>query len=52
PCCGMPTYGMGNLLEKGLGETWKSKEFQYFREHHNRICGKCDLWRVKCQLYE
>jgi MoaA/NifB/PqqE/SkfB family radical SAM enzyme len=52
PCCGMPTYGMGNLLEKGLGEIWKSKEFQYFREHHNRICGKCDLWRVKCQLYE
>jgi MoaA/NifB/PqqE/SkfB family radical SAM enzyme len=52
PCCGMPTYGMGNLLEKGLGEIWKSKEYQYFREHHNRICGKCDLWRVKCQLYE
>jgi MoaA/NifB/PqqE/SkfB family radical SAM enzyme len=52
PCCGMPTYGMGNLLEKGLGEIWKSKEFKYFREHHNRICGKCDLWRVKCQLYE
>ena len=52
PCCGMPTYSVGNLLEKGLGEIWKSKEFQYFREHHNRICGKCDLWRVKCQLYE
>ncbi|MBW1853597.1 MAG: radical SAM protein [Deltaproteobacteria bacterium] len=52
PCCGMPTYGMGNILEKGLGEIWKSKEYQYFREHHNLICGKCDLWRVKCQLYE
>lgn len=46
PCCGMPMYSLGNLLEKGLGEIWKSKEFHYFREHHSRICGKCDLWRV------
>ena len=45
-CCGMPGYGLGNILEKGLGEIWKSKEFQYFREHHNRICGRCDLWRI------
>ena len=52
PCCGMPTYSVGNLLEKGLEEIWKSKEFQYFREHHNRICGKCDLWQVKYRLHE
>ena len=46
PCCGMPGYGLGNILEKGLGEIWKTKEFQYFREHHKRICGKCDLWKI------
>lgn len=52
PCCGMPKYGLGNLFEKELREIWKSKEFEDFREHHNRICGRCDLWRVKYQLYE
>jgi MoaA/NifB/PqqE/SkfB family radical SAM enzyme len=52
PCCGMPMYSVGNLLEKGLGEIWKSKEFQSFREHHKRICGRCDLWQVKHQLHE
>jgi len=52
PCCGMPKYRVGNLLEKGLGEIWKSEAFQYFREHHHRICGGCDLWRVTNHPYE
>ena len=47
PCCGMPKYRLGNLLEKGLGEIWRGKEFEYFREHHNQICGRCDLWKVR-----
>ena len=51
PCCGMPKYSVGNLLEKELGEIWRGKEFQYFREHHNLICGRCDLWRVTNKLY-
>ncbi|MBW1855197.1 MAG: SPASM domain-containing protein [Deltaproteobacteria bacterium] len=46
PCCGMPGYKVGNLLEKSLGEIWKSKEFYHFREHDNKICGRCDLWRI------
>jgi len=52
PCCGMPKYRVGNLLEKELGEIWTGKEFQHFREHHNQICGKCDLWRVANQFHE
>ncbi len=48
PCCSMPGYKVGNLLEKGLGEIWKSKEFHHFREHHNQICGRCDLWKIRC----
>ena len=46
PCCGMPTYSVGNLLEKELREIWRSNEFRSFREHHHRICGRCDLWEV------
>lgn len=46
PCCGMPSYGVGNLLEEELGEIWKNKEFKNFRENHHRICGRCDLWRL------
>jgi len=46
PCCGMPKYSVGNLFEKELGEIWRGREFGYFREHHKRICGRCDLWRV------
>jgi len=46
PCCGMPKYDVGNLLEEELGEIWRGREFQYFREYHQRICGRCDLWKV------
>jgi MoaA/NifB/PqqE/SkfB family radical SAM enzyme len=52
PCCGVPKYSVGNLLEKRLEEVWRGREFQYFREHHNQICGRCDLWRVTYQLYD
>ena len=52
PCCGMPRYGLGNIFEKGFGDIWRSEQFQYFREHHKRICGKCDLWQVKYRLHE
>lgn len=47
PCCSMPGYKVGNLLEKGLGEIWRSKEFYDFRERHTQICGRCDLWRIR-----
>ena len=46
PCCSMPAYSLGNLLEKELREIWKSREFSSFREHHHHICGRCDLWRI------
>lgn len=52
PCCGMPKYSVGNLLERELKEIWRGKEFENFRELHHQICGKCDLWRVKYQLHE
>jgi MoaA/NifB/PqqE/SkfB family radical SAM enzyme len=46
PCCGMPRYSVGNILEKELREIWRSEEFESFRENHNKICGRCDLWRI------
>jgi len=47
PCCGMPRYGVGNLFQKELQEIWRGGDFKHFREHHSRICGRCDLWKTR-----
>jgi MoaA/NifB/PqqE/SkfB family radical SAM enzyme len=52
PCCSMPGYKVGNILKKGLREIWRSEEFESFRENHNKICGRCDLWRIAYRFYE
>lgn len=47
PCCGLPNYALGNIFEEDLGSIWQGEKFRYFRENQDRICGQCDLWRIK-----
>jgi len=49
PCCALPLWSVGNLLERDLLAIWKSKKFQKFRQHEfqRKVCGKCDVLELK-----
>jgi len=46
PCCLLPNEKMGNLLNDGLDNIWKSEKFNHFRENYRDTCGSCDLWTI------
>ncbi|MEB2308860.1 MAG: radical SAM protein [Candidatus Brocadiaceae bacterium] len=47
PCCDLPRYEVGNLLNQSIGEIWNGENMRYFREHQNDVCGACDALRLK-----
>lgn len=49
PCCALPLWSIGNLLEENLQIIWQSERFNRFRQHdyQRKICGKCDVLEVK-----
>ncbi len=46
PCCVLPNYSIGNILEADMASIWKSSSFQDFRKNQKKICGKCDQWQI------
>jgi MoaA/NifB/PqqE/SkfB family radical SAM enzyme len=49
PCCALPLWTVGDLLEEDLDDIWRSEKFKRFREHdfQRKICGQCDVLEVK-----
>ncbi|MBT4723170.1 radical SAM protein [Candidatus Falkowbacteria bacterium] len=47
PCCALPKFELGNILDQDLPEVWNSCKFRNFRKHQKEICGKCDILTVK-----
>ena len=49
PCCALPLWSVGNLLEGDLQAIWQSEKFNKFRQHEfqRKTCGKCDVLEVK-----
>lgn len=47
PCCSLPLYSVGNLLEESLGSIWQGKQFKSFRQNQQKTCGGCDILKVK-----
>jgi MoaA/NifB/PqqE/SkfB family radical SAM enzyme len=47
PCCALPKFELGNILEDDLDNIWNSCKFRNFRKHQKEICGKCDILAVK-----
>jgi radical SAM protein with 4Fe4S-binding SPASM domain len=48
PCCALPNWPVGNLLEEDLDKIWNNDMFNKFREHNyqRNICGKCDVLEI------
>jgi MoaA/NifB/PqqE/SkfB family radical SAM enzyme len=47
PCCSLPLYAVGNILENGLKEIWRGERLKDFRRKQKVICGQCDQWEVR-----
>jgi MoaA/NifB/PqqE/SkfB family radical SAM enzyme len=49
PCCVLPDYKFGNILEEKIANVWHGEKFSNFRKNHNKVelCSKCDCWRIK-----
>lgn len=49
PCCVLPNYKFGNILEEKLEDVWRGEKINNFRKNHNKVerCTKCDCWRIK-----
>jgi len=46
PCCSLPLYSVGNILDEDLGTIWKGESLKDFRREYKKICGDCDQWRI------
>ena len=49
PCCILPDYKLGNVLEEDIKVIWRGERFERFRREHPRVelCSKCDNLRIK-----
>lgn len=49
PCCALPLWSVGNLLEEDLETIWQSDKFKKFRQHdfQRKICGQCDVLETR-----
>lgn len=43
PCCALPRYAVGNILDTPLLEIWNDEKFSVFRQNQRQICGLCDV---------
>lgn len=48
PCCSLPLWAVGDLMNQRLKKIWTSPKFQLFREHEfqRKVCGKCDVLEI------
>ena len=46
PCCILPNHAVGDLAKEGLGEIWRGERFRDFRQNMEKVCGRCDLWKI------
>lgn len=48
PCCALPLWTVGNLMDQKLMKIWTSDKFKIFRQHENqrKVCGKCDVLEI------
>lgn len=46
PCCSLPNYKIGSILEEPIKDIWKNKKFQHFRKNWSRICSSCDAGTI------
>jgi MoaA/NifB/PqqE/SkfB family radical SAM enzyme len=49
PCCVLPDYVFGNILDTDIKDVWQSDRFTDFRKNHSKLetCSKCDNLRIK-----
>lgn len=47
PCCNLPNYQIGSVLEESVSNLWKSKKLQSFRKDWRKVCQKCDSGQIK-----
>lgn len=47
PCCGLPKHALGDAKEKTIKEIWNEPAFKNFRKNQLKVCGKCDVLKVK-----
>lgn len=47
PCCALPRFIIGDLMQQSIEEIWNSKQMQHFRENHIDICRDCDVFKIK-----
>jgi MoaA/NifB/PqqE/SkfB family radical SAM enzyme len=47
PCCSLPLYKVGNILNRDLSTIWKGEKLNYFRRNQKKICGQCDILSFK-----
>ncbi len=48
PCCALPLWSVGDLMNQRMRTIWTSPKFKLFREHkfQRRVCGKCDVLEI------
>jgi len=46
PCCSLPLYSAGNILNEDLKSIWEGEQLKEFRNVYKRICGACDQWGI------
>lgn len=47
PCCFYPHMKRGDLKKQELEEIWQGELFRIFRKNEEKICGKCDVMKVR-----
>jgi MoaA/NifB/PqqE/SkfB family radical SAM enzyme len=47
PCCFYPHMKRGDLKKQELKEIWNGELFRLFRKNEEKICGKCDVMKVR-----
>ena len=47
PCCFFPHMKRGDLKKQDLVEIWNGKLFKIFRKNQEKICGKCDVMKIR-----
>jgi MoaA/NifB/PqqE/SkfB family radical SAM enzyme len=47
PCCALPKLKLGNIHDDNLDVIWNSINFKRFRKNQQKVCGKCDVLKIK-----
>lgn len=46
-CCALPTLNLGDIKKESLLDIWNNSYFRNFQKEQNKICGKCDILKIK-----